>query len=281
MRYLITCLLLITLFSCKKSTNEWEQPKVILDMAYGLDPKQKLDLYLPENRSTVYTSLIVLIHGGGWSEGDKKDFTPFVTELQKRFPAAAIANMNYRLYTNGTNLFPTQENDLVAAMKTLSDQSDVLGFNKESLAYIGASAGGHLALMMGYRHPEPSKAKAVVSFFGPTALTELYNNPPNPLIPALLASLTGTIPSSTTGPYRINSPIEYVYAISSPPTLLFHGGVDLVVPASQSELLRDKCVSQSVPVEYYFYPTEGHGWTGANLDDSFNKLEAFLKKYGL
>lgn len=280
MRYLIACLLFISLFSCKKKTNEWAAAKTIIDMAYGLDPQQKLDLYLPENRSTDYTSLIVFIHGGGWTEGDKKDFTPSVAELQKRFPATAIANLNYRLYKNGTNLFPTQENDVLAAMKALSDQSAVLGFNAGSVAYIGASAGGHLALLQAYKNTYPDKAKAVVSFFGPTELASLYNNPPNPLIPPLLASLTGTTPGNNVFPYRINSPVEYVNNFSSP-TLLFHGGLDIVVSPSQSEVLKQKCNSSGVPVEYYFYPTEGHGWTGANLDDSYNKLEAFLKKYGL
>lgn len=285
MRYLIFCLLFLGLFSCKKEKNEWASPKVILEMAYGLDPQQKMDLYLPKDRSPENTPLLILIHGGGWIEGDKKDFTPFVSEIQKRFPNYAIANVNYRLhkfgsnFTNGIHPFPTQEQDVARAVKALRDQSAIEGYSDTTIALLGASAGGHLALMNAYKNTDPVKAKAVISFFGPTELVNFYNNTnSNPLAKSLLASLTGTTPADNILPYRLNSPVEFVFPSSSP-TLLFHGGQDLVVHSSQSTTLRQKCIENGVPVEYYFYPNESHGWTGPNLDDSFNKLEAFLRKY--
>lgn len=254
-------------------------------MAYGLDPQQKMDLYLPKDRSPENTPLLILIHGGGWFEGDKKDLTPFVSEIQKRFPNYAIANVNYRLHkvgtnlTNGINLFPTQEEDVAQALKVLTAQSTVEGYSNTTIGLLGASAGGHLALQVAYKYTNPVRAKAVISFFGPTDLISFYNGSSNPLLTKpLLASLTGTTPADNSLPYRANSPIEQVRS-GSTPTLLFHGGQDLVVHSSQSDLLKLRCISAGVPVEYYFYPNEGHGWTGPNLEDSFTKLEAFLRKY--
>ena len=58
--------------------------------------------------------------------------------------------------------------------------------------------------------------------------------------------------------------------------MIFHGGVDIVVSPSQSVSLDTKLLTSGVTHQYVFYPTEGHGWVGANLSDSFNKIQAFL-----
>jgi acetyl esterase/lipase len=80
-----------------------------LNVAFAAtDPLQKMDIYLPANRSTTNTKVIILIHGGAWSTGDKADFTEYVDTLKKRLPGYAIFNINYRLSTGTANLFPTQ-----------------------------------------------------------------------------------------------------------------------------------------------------------------------------
>jgi hypothetical protein len=56
------------------------------NVAYGSDPAQVMDVYLPPNRSSAETKVIVLIHGGGWSDGDKADFISYVDTLQGGFP---------------------------------------------------------------------------------------------------------------------------------------------------------------------------------------------------
>ncbi|RYD80563.1 MAG: alpha/beta hydrolase, partial [Sphingobacteriales bacterium] len=65
-----------------------------LNVAYGTDPLQKADIYLPANRSTANTKVLVMIHGGGWSGGDKADFNAFVDTFKRRFPDYAVANIN-------------------------------------------------------------------------------------------------------------------------------------------------------------------------------------------
>lgn len=271
-------LLILFFFSCSKNTGPGTVPaQTITDVPYGTDQKQKLDIYLPGQRNSTDTKLIVIIHGGGWTEGDKADFNPFISELQRRLPDYAIANINYRLALNNQNLFPIQENDVKAAIEFLFTKSADYKISTR-MALIGASAGAHLSLLHAYKYSTPAPVKAVISLFGPTELLSLYNNPPNPAIPILLTTVTGGTPVTKLSLYEQSSPYNFV-TNSSCPTLLFHGGMDPLIPASQSTLLKDKLIKNEVPNEYVFYPSEGHGWVGLSLLDTFNKMEAFLKKY--
>lgn len=269
-------LLLLPFFAaCKKeSTGATIPAEILRNVSYGTNAKQTLDLYLPADRSAANTKLLILIHGGGWTEGDKLDFNTGVAELQKRIPELAIANLNYRLASNGTNLFPAQEEDVKTAIAFLMNGSDNYKFSKTH-AILGASAGAHLSLLQSYKYPNADN-KAVISLFAPTELTALYNSPINPLIPVLLLSVTGATPASNPTLYANSSPITFITS-SSTPTQIFQGGTDIVVDPAQAILLRNALNAKSVPNEYIFYPGEGHGWTGANLIDTFNKIEAFLR----
>lgn len=275
-KYLVILLLVLGSVSCQKKSPIAEG-RTYYNVTYSSAPRQDLDLYLPAGSNTSNTPLIILIHGGGWVEGDKTDFNPFIAELQKRLPTYAFANINYRLAANGQNLFPTQENDVKEALSFLVSKSVQYGYS-QTIGLLGASAGGHLALLQSYKYTSPVKVKAVVSLFGPTNLTTLYNNPPNPFIQPALETLLGTKPSINPVVYQQSSPSQFV-TNQSCPTLLLHGGNDIVVSPSQSATLRDSLLLSGVAVEYYLYPSEAHGWAGANLTDSYNKIEVFLKKY--
>jgi predicted esterase len=61
----------------------------------------------------------------------------------------------------------------------------------------------------------------------------------------------------------------------SPPTIIFHGGTDVVIPPSQSIALNTKLQIASANHQFHFYPTNGHAWL-ANLNDACNKIQAFL-----
>jgi acetyl esterase/lipase len=214
-----------------------------------------------------------MIHGGGWNSGDKSDFNAYVDSLKKREPSYAIFNINYRL-ANTPDLFPAQELDVKAAVEFIySKRQEYIISDKFVL--VGASAGGHLALLQGYKYSVPVKPKAIIDFFGPTELIDMYNNPTNPLVPLLLFSVTGQTPTTNNSLYAQSSPVNFISS-QSPPTMILHGGIDIVVSPSQSELLNTKLFIAGVTHQYVFYPTEGHGWVGANLSDSFNKIQAFL-----
>lgn len=268
----------LLLTSCQKDNDPVPDPplpeKTELNVAYGADAAQKMDIYLPPGRNTSTTKVMIMIHGGGWTQGDKSEFTAYVDTLKRRLPGYAIFNINYRLATGSANFFPTQENDVKAALDFIYSKRNEYAIS-DKYVLLGASAGGHLALLQAYKYTSPVKIKAVVDFFGPTELVNMYNNPPNPLIPLLLLQVTGGNPTTHASLYQQSSPLSFITA-QSPPTIILHGGVDIVVAPSQSILLRNQLQTLGVVHQYVFYPAENHGWTGVNLADSFDKIQAFI-----
>ncbi|HKP31124.1 MAG TPA: prolyl oligopeptidase family serine peptidase [Chitinophagaceae bacterium] len=275
-----TILLLISailLGSCSKSKTS-EGPSDLtasttLNVSYGSFPSQVMDVYLPAGRTTSSTKVLVLIHGGGWTSGDKNEFGTYIPSLQSRLPDYAIFNINYRLFNGSDNKFPIQENDVKQAIDFIISKSSEYKIS-DKFALLGASAGAHLALLQAYKYNSP-KVQAVVSFFGPTDLVEFYNNPPSPNLQPAMQALLGTSPSQNISVYQQSSPAFFVNTFS-PPTLIMHGTNDQVVPLSQSILLKNKLDASGVKNEYVEYQGEGHGWIGIPLQDSFDRIIAFL-----
>ena len=259
------------------STSERTPADSILNVAYGPDARQKMDIYLPANRDTLHTKLMILIHGGAWIRGDKADFTPYMLLLQIRFPGYAFATLNYRLFRNGENKFPAQENDVKTAMEFLMKKRPEYVFS-DQVVLLGLSAGAHLALLQGYKYSNIVAPKAIVSFFGPTDFEEMYNNPSGEMMPSLLASLIGFTPDQNPAIYKESSPVNFVTA-KSPPTIVLQGKLDPLVSPRQADLLINKLQHAGVPNQLVLYPNAKHGFKGADFIDSINKIEAFLKKY--
>ena len=248
--------------------------QTLRDVAYGTDSAQRMDIYLPAQRSSISTKAIVVVHGGGWNSGNKSDFISYIDSFMKRMPEYAVFNVNYRLY-NGGNLFPAQEEDIRKAISFITSRSNEYHINREKIVMLGASAGAHLALLQAYKYNEPSIA-AVIDFFGPTDLTSMYENPWHPFVPHALQMVTGTNPAANPDLYKSSSPINYITS-SSAPTLILHGASDPVVHVSQSRALQKKLEQKGVPHELIVYPSQRHGWSGATLSNSFDRIEKFLE----
>ena len=273
--------LLFVLVACKKTktgTGDSIAAKTMLDVAYGTDPLQKMDIYLPANRSITNTKVIVLIHGGAWTSGDKVDFNAAVDTLKKRLPDYAIFNINYRLaIAPSTNLFPTQETDVKSAMEFIYGNASIYLISNK-WAFLGASAGAHLAMLQAYKYSSPLKPNVVASLFGPSDMADMYTNPAggNPVLSGLVAALMGGTPAAVPALYSSSSPVTYIGA-SSPATILIHGGLDPIVRPQQSMAVQAKLIIAGVTNQYVFYPTGGHGdWDAATYTDTFNKIQAFL-----
>ena len=217
-----------------------------------------------------------MVHGGAWVSGDKSDFAAFIPVLQQRFPGYAIANVNYKLATTTDNHFPTQENDMKAALDFLVQKATDYQLS-QNFILLGASAGGHMALLQAYKYSSP-KVLAVVDFFGPTNMTDLYNfyssNPPEQGLFQLL--MNGT-PQSNPSLYQQSSPINFV-TNQSCPTIIFHGNADVVVPFSESVDLKNELSSAGVANQMITYPNVGHEvWPSNIMTDVYNKMEQFIK----
>jgi acetyl esterase/lipase len=250
---------------------------VYSNVAYGSDPKQVMDIYLPEGRNTRTTKLMFVFHGGSWSSGDKSGMTMYIDSLKNYLPDYAFVNVNYRLATFTANKFPAQETDVQAAIQFVMQRTDEYAVSKD-VVLLGASSGAHLALLHAYKHTEPVKVKAVISFFGPTDIADLYTNPPHPQAPYLLTLLMNGTPAENREAYNQSSPVYFVNAGSSP-TLILQGERDQLVNPRQATLLNEKLQQAGVAHELVLYPTEGHGWRGASLSDSYTRIRQFLKEH--
>lgn len=261
--------------------------RTIADTSYGADAKQKMDIYLPAGRTTSTTKVIILIHGGAWIAGDKNDYAASIDSLKKRLPDYAIFNINYRLaipgFPTSTNVFPTQENDVKAAVDFIyTNRATFLISDKFVL--LGASAGGHLSLLQAYKYQVP-KIKAVIDYCGPTDMAAMYTDyASNPLNQAGIVALMSGTPTTNASLYASSSPITTTYAnaTNACPTIIFQGTADLIVNATtQSVALKNKLTAAGVTNEYYAYTGLGHvdSWPITTFTDSYNKIQAFLAAY--
>ncbi len=215
-----------------------------VEYAVAEEDSLKLDLYLPENADK--PPLVVWVHGGAWRSGSKETM-PLGGLLDHGF---AIASVNYRL--SPVAKFPAQVHDIKAAIRWLRAHSENYGFDAGDIAIAGASAGGHLAALVGVSHgsvelegeigdhdEERSEVAAIVDFYGPTNfLTILQQSTPHGLgvrIPALQLLLRAQ-PEDAPDLAKLASPVFHVDE-NDPPLLMVHGDQDPQVPINQSHEL--------------------------------------------
>ena len=136
-------------FNCTFTTAEDPvSVRLTLDIPYADtdNPRQRLDLIVPEALESEPLPVIVFIHGGAWQRGDKRWGLDRVIDYvgSKKFVAVLVA---YRL--SGEIPWPAQIHDCKAAIRWVRSSSDRLGLDSERIGVWGDSAGGHLAAMLG------------------------------------------------------------------------------------------------------------------------------------
>ncbi|RSK40299.1 alpha/beta hydrolase [Mangrovimonas spongiae] len=276
---LLTISIISVLLSCSIDENNSQNatfPQSLdyreeLDLPYGNDSEQTFDIFLPADRN-FNTKTLLLVHGGGWSSGDKSDMNAFRDYLRTHFPDIAIVNINYRLANENTSPHPMQMNDLTSVITHLVNNQNNYIIDDE-FGFIGVSAGAHLSMLWSYAYDTNNLISMVANIVGPTNFTdEVYLNNNNPELQELL-NLYGV--DATTGYLQEVSPYHQVTEIA-PPTILFYGGQDPLVPTSQGTAMRDKLEALNVIHEFTLYENEAHGWTGTNLLDTMNKLSTFI-----
>jgi acetyl esterase/lipase len=216
---------------------------------------QRLDLYLPSTGEAPYP-LVVIIHGGGWTIGDKRGELPSAAIPGFLDLGYTVASVNYRLAHEA--VFPAQLLDVKAAIRHLRANATAYHLDPERFAAVGESAGAHLAALLGTTEDvagfdDPalgnggvsSAVQAVVDFYGPADLTlsdsqRALNrgcpNEPDPNIALLLGAPPAASPELATAA----SPVAYLHRGQSlPPFFIAHGDADCVVPYQQSVGLHD------------------------------------------
>jgi len=276
-------LLAISIFSSCDSNSTDENPSNTLDtespyeafnIAYGNDSDQIFDLYLPPNRNTE-TKTIILVHGGGWTSGDKADMNAFKTFIKDQMSGYAVVNINYRLADANNQPYPMQIDDITSVVDFLESNESYYSIS-DTIGFVGVSAGAHLSLLWSYAFDSDNQTNMVCSVVGPTNFTDpAYVNNDDPVLQELFESF-GT--DTSTAFLEEVSPFHQVTS-SAPPTILFYGALDPLIPTTQGTAMRDKLEELNVIHEFTLYPNEGHGWVGLNLLDTTIKLKLFIEMY--
>ncbi|REE25685.1 acetyl esterase/lipase [Winogradskyella pacifica] len=245
-----------------------------LNISYGNDDEQVFDLYLPANR-TADTKTIILVHGGGWTSGDKTDMTDFKNFIKDQMPSYAVVNINYRLADENNSPYPMQINDITSVINYLKNNEAHYTISN-NLGLVGVSAGAHLSLLWSYGFDTENQVRMVCSIVGPTNFTDpAYLNNTN----AVLQELLDTFGIDTATDFLEEVSPYHKATATSPPTILFYGGEDPLIPITQGTTMRDKLESLNVTHQFTLYPNEGHGWTGLNLLDTTLELKIFIETY--
>ena len=204
------------------------------------------DLYRPADQA-IYP-LVIVIHGGAWSAGDKWQVGDHARELaQAGFVALAI---NYRLAP--LHPLPEQLDDCRAALVWAAAQSDLWQADATRVCLWGYSAGAHLAGLLATT-PQPGEPpiRAVVAGGAPCDFEFLSLESPG------LAHVLGGTRAEVPDAYLQASPTHNATA-HTPPFFFFHGESDILVPPSCSRRMHDRLRELQVESAYHLVPSRGH-----------------------
>lgn len=227
--------------------------------------KLKADLFRPADDKP--HPLVMMVHGGAWTAGDKWDLLDHGREMaQAGFVAIAI---NYRLAPSSN--IEQQLDDCRFAMKWVIQEADQWNANAERFGLWGYSAGAHLVSLLALdRKDGDPKIGAVVAGGPPCEFSFIADN--SPLLKHVMGGTRAEIPDV----YRRLSPVEYANPFA-PPFFIFHGSQDWLVPSSSSKMLHDKLKGLGTDVEYVSVDDKGHLLTFLDLPTRRTAIE-FLKK---
>ena len=236
--------LFVALLAFYPKLSQSGEVRLVKDVNYGPGPAQRLDVCEPASQPL---GAIVLLHGGGWEGGDKKD-------MPCRYFAAnglVAVGVNYSLL-DGHASWPAPLNDILAALDWLDANKSKLRLARRGVCFYGVSAGGHLAAYVATVRPTASCA---VDNFGPVDLTKgrFKEIVGKKFFPGQPADKAEELAQSVSVIGRING--------HTPPMFIAQGYADKLVPIEQSRALEGALVKAGVPVESVYYPG-GHSWEG-------------------
>ena len=218
--------------------------KTVKNDRLKLDIYRSKDIYAPQ-------PLLIFIHGGGWRSGKKEDYRVYNLDFAER--GYITAGISYRL--SKTARYPAAVQDVFCAVRWLRAHAQDYFIDPDKIAVIGGSAGGHLSMLAGFAPDSvfaaPCEAhadcrvQAVVDLYGPVDLTTEYGRTHD-----LTTSFFGGSYEEAPHHYLEASPLTWI-SPDDPPTLIFHGTIDDLVPVSQSDTLAAVLERAGIPHEYH------------------------------
>jgi acetyl esterase/lipase len=207
---------------------------------------------------------VVYFHGGGWARGDRSAFA-----AERHHPLASrgitVVSASYRF--SGEAAWPAQLSDARAAVQYVVDHAEALGVDPARVSVWGASAGGHLATMLGLLSGRtyaglsetfPAVWRAV-AWFAPHDLVRLAGDEPEPdavwpsaiprptadsLAPELRLVGAATAEEGRSA-LRGASPVQHVSSEAAP-LLLVAGNRDAMMPLAQARRMARRLAEAGV-----------------------------------
>jgi acetyl esterase/lipase len=247
------------------------------NIRYDKYPETVLDILQPSAPALANRPGIIVIHGGGWIQGNKESMVakyclPFIRH------GFVVANVEYRLARSAPA--PAAVSDVLQAAQWFHDHAARYNVDPKRILVTGESAGGHLALMVGMTPASaglgpPVKIAGVIDFFG-------IGDVADQLVGANAREYAAQwIPEQL--PDRMElarrmSPATYVRQ-GLPPILALHGDADPLVPYQQSVNLMKAIKSAGGDAELITVPGGKHGFSPQEMDELWPQIFKWLKKH--
>ena len=268
------------------------------DLPYGYGEANKFDLYLPKDGTRDAYGLVIYLHAGGFTEGDKTDDKNTLAWLcSKGYVAAGI---NYTLRTNDhpEASVLSQSNEIKAAVPKVIEAAEAAGYHIDKMTMAGGSAGHALAMIYAYRDGKDAPVPVVFTYgaVGPSSFVAedwgifglgLDTDESRQAGAGLFSVMSGKEISPEEikdGSYR-----EKVHEIAAAewvennpiPTVVAYGAHDRVQPFLASRRLEAALKENGVDYKYFVLEHSGHGLQN---DSAVSKLwmeavEEYLDKY--
>ena len=216
----------------------FEVKKEVVFTPAGWPQELKGNLYLPKSEKPAPG--VLLIHGGGWTGGDKRSQ---MSSIARRLAKRGYVTFNVTYRSAPQYQHPAQYDDLVQALKWMRAHAKELNLDPDRLATFGYSAGGHLSALVGLQAEEEGiPIRAIVAGGAPADLTITDS----PLVESLMGGSKSKLPEK----FRDASPVSHV-SPESPPVFLYHAPKDDLVwpvhvrPSRKSSLRTEWSMSWS------------------------------------
>ncbi len=282
-----------------KYTVQWSDAigKVYADLSYGDGAANKFDLYVPANHTNESYGLVVYLHAGGFTSGDKSDDAGMLEWLCSKGYVAASINYTLRTEENPEASVYSQSEEIKAAMPYVVAEAEKLGYKLDRMAISGGSAGGCLALIYAYRDADtsPIPVKLVFEAVGPASFyVEDWGIFGLDQSPEAAANLFSVMSGTTLTPGDITSGayLDAVKPISADrwvtkntvPSVLCYGAHDKMQPFAASKPLVAALDENGVDYQYFVAEHSGHGLQNDNkvymkyLDTVEEYLDQYMSK---
>lgn len=279
----------------KKYSVDWDDSigTIYKDISYGDKESNKFDLYVPKDNSKENYGLIVYLHAGGFTSGDKSDDTSMLEWLCSK--GYVTAGINYTLRTNENNASVySQSMEIKEAMPVVVEEAKKLGYNLNEMVISGGSAGGTLAMLYAYRDAEesPIPVKMMFEMVGPSSFFaedwDTYGlNKSNEAAAGLFGvMLGGEIDKDKIGTSELQEIMKPISAYTwvnenSVPSVIAYGKYDKVCPFKTARHLVNALEDNNVDYKYFEAPHSGHGLQNDNkiYKEFMDTVIEYLDKY--